>query len=138
MNRRIAATIAALGAAATMAVAAGCGSDSGSVPTGEDMKGAYTSAGTGYEQGKALSWTGATMVIDMANGQAFAGTKSYVDGEGNKQSYAVNGVIDAEGDILITEPDGFFEGTYADGVITGQYAEVGDTAQAVNATFTKR
>ncbi len=140
MNRRMATAIAALGAAATITVAAGCGSDSASVPTGEEMKGTYVVAGEGYEQGKPQKWDNpdSTIVIDMANGQAFAGSKTYVDAEGQKQSYKVNGVIAPDGDILITEPDGFFEGTYADGVITGQYAEMGDTAQAMNATFTRK
>jgi hypothetical protein len=140
MNRRIAAAIAALGAAATITVAAGCGSDSASVPTGEELKGTYVIAGEGYADGKPQKWDNpdSTMVIDMANGQAFAGSKSYVNGEGQKQSYTVNGVIASDGDILITEPDAFFEGTYADGVITGQYAEMGDDATAANITYTKK
>lgn len=141
MNRRIATAIAALGAAATITVAAGCGSsDSASVPTGEELKGTYVIAGEGYADGKPQKWDNpnSTMVIDMANGQAFAGSKSYVNSEGQKQSYKVNGVIAPDGEILITEPDAFFEGTYADGVITGQYGEMGDDAMAANITYTRK
>ena len=43
-----------------------------------------------------------------------------------------------DGEILITDEDGFYEGTLENGTFTGQYAESGSDATALNVTWTKK
>ena len=139
MNKNLTIAVAATLAAASITIAAGCGSDSAEVPTGADLKGTWTQEGAGFEQGESITWNNQTIVIEKADGQGFAGFKEYTPaGGGSPQKEAINGVIAPDGDILITDEDGFTEGTYADGVITGQYAETGADSAAMNVTITKK
>lgn len=139
MNRKLTIAMAATLAAASITIAAGCGGDSAQVPTGADMKGSWAQAGTGFEKGAPITWDNRdAVVIDKADGQSFGGYKQYTPPGGTPQRERVNGVIAPDGDILITDEDGFLEGTYADGVITGQYAETGADNSAVNVTLTKK
>lgn len=50
----------------------------------------------------------------------------------------INGVVGSHGDILYTYSDGSFEGVLQDGVMTGQYAEVGPDGTAVNVEYVKK
>lgn len=142
MNRTLLTTVAALAAAASITIAAGCGSsDSASVPTGADMKGTWVQAATGYDNGKLNSWKGdaaGNIVFDKADGQSFAGYKTYTPPEGGAVKETMQGVIAPDGEILITDGDGFYEGTLANGTFTGQYAESGADATAMNVTWTKK
>lgn len=138
MNRALLAPIAALAAAVSITVAAGCGGDSAPVPSGNDVKGTWNQAGEGFAKGEPYTSGSRVVVIDQAKGQAFGGYKEFTPPGGTPQREVVNGVIAPDGDILITDEDGFFEGTYADGVMTGQYAETGDDNAAVNLTLTRK
>ena len=144
MNRTLTASIAALAAAASITIAAGCGSsDSAEVPTGADMKGTWVHSATGYDNGEFESEQGdiniTAVVIDRANGQAFAGYKRYTPaGGGSPQKEAMQGVIAPDGTILITDEDGSYTGTLANGVFTSQYAESGADSAAMNVTWTKK
>ena len=145
MNRTLLTAVAALAAAASVTIAAGCGSsgDSAEVPTGADMKGTWVHSATGYDNGEFESVKGdikiTAVVIDRANGQAFAGYKRYTPAEGGApQKEAMQGVIAPNGTILITDEDGSYTGTLANGVFTSQYAESGDDSSALNVTWTKK
>ncbi len=142
MNRTLTASIAALAAAASITIAAGCGSsDSAEVPTGADMKGTWVQTATGYDNGKLDSWKGdaaGNIVFDKASGQSFTGYKTYTPPEGGAVKETMQGVIAPDGDILITDEDGFFEGTLENGTFTGQYAEMGADSAAMNVTWTKK
>ena len=50
----------------------------------------------------------------------------------------MQGVIAPNGTILITDEDGSYTGTLANGVFTSQYAESGDDSSALNVTWTKK
>jgi len=54
------------------------------------------------------------------------------------QREVVNGVIGVNGDVLIVDDDGTFEGRLVDGKLQGQYAEVGDDAAAINVELTRK
>lgn len=139
MNRHLTTALAVTCAAALITVAAGCGSSSSAeVPTGADMKGTWTSTGSGYENGKAVTWQSSTIIIDKAVGQAFSGNEKYTASGGVVFKEPIQGVIAPDGDILIIEEDGFYEGTLENGVFTGQYAEIGDEPTAMNVTMTKK
>lgn len=139
MNRHLTTALAVTCAAALITVAAGCGSSSSAeVPTGADMKGTWTSTGSGYENGKAVTWQSSTIIIDKAVGQAFSGNEKYTASGGVVFKEPIQGVIAPDGDILIVEEDGFYEGTLENGVFTGQYAEIGDEPTAMNVTLTKK
>ena len=139
MNRHLTTALAVTCAAALITVAAGCGSSSSAeVPTGADMKGTWTSTGSGYENGKAVTWQPSTIIIDKAVGQAFSGNEKYTASGGAVFREPIQGVIAPDGDILIVEEDGFYEGTLENGVFTGQYAEIGDEPTAMNVTMTKK
>ena len=142
MNRTLRTSIVALAAAASITLAAGCGSsDSAEVPTGADMKGTWVQTATGYDNGTLSSWTSnpaGDIVFDEASGQSFAGYKTYDPPEGPPVKEAMQGVIAPDGDILITDQDGFYEGTIENGTFTGQYAEMGDDSAAMNVTWTKK
>lgn len=142
MNRTLLTSIAALAAAASITIAAGCGSsDSASVPTGADMKGTWVQTATGYDNGELDSWKGAAagnIVFDKASGQSFTGYKTYTPPEGGPVKETMQGVIAPDGDILITDQDGFYEGTLENGTFTALYAETGDDATARNVTWTKK
>ena len=141
MNRHLTTALAVTCAAALITVAAGCGSSSSAeVPTGADMKGTWTSTGSGYENGKVETWvrgTG-TIIIDKAVGQAFSGNEKYTASGGVVFREPIQGVIEPDGDILIVEEDGFYEGNLENGVFTGEYAEIGDEPTALNVTLTKK
>jgi hypothetical protein len=139
MNRHLTTALAVTCAAALITVAAGCGSSSSAeVPTGADMKGTWTSTGSGYENGKAVTWQSSTIIIDKAVGQAFSGNEKYTASGGVVFKEPIQGVIAPDGDILIVEEDGFYEGTLENGVFTGQDAEIGDEPTAMNVTLTKK
>ena len=142
MKRTLATVLAVAGAAAAITVTTGCGSGgSAEVPTGADMKGTWVQTATGYDNGKLDSWKGdaaGNIVFDKADGQSFAGYKTYTPPEGGAVKETMQGVIAPDGDILITDEDGFYEGTLANGTFTGQYAESGADATAMNVTWTKK
>lgn len=145
MNRALTATIAAGLAAACITMAAGCGSDSSSeVPTGADLKGTWTiTSSEGFEKGKPGTLAAdSRIVITQAKGQGFGGYKTYTDAEGGgaptQVKETINGAIASDGDILFVDDDGFFEGVLKDGVMTGQYAEVGADGTAMNVDYVKK
>lgn len=144
MKRTLATVLAVAGAAAAITVATGCGSGgSADVPTGADMKGTWTiQSSEGFEKGKPGGLSpDSRLVITMAKGQGFGGYKTYNDAsEGGTTvvKETINGAIGSDGEILYTDRDGFFEGVLQDGVMTGQYAEVGADGTAVNVAYVKK
>lgn len=68
----------------------------------------------------------------------FAGYKEYTR-EGEKpQKEIVNGVIGIDGNIVIVDDDGTFEGRLIDGKLQGQYVEVGEDATAINLVISRK
>ena len=131
--------LGAVGAAAVICVAVGCGPDtSARVPTGAELRGTWNQAGAGYENGEPVTWENQTVVIDEADGQGFAGFKEYTREGEAPQKEVVNGVIGLNGDILIVDEDGRFDGRLIDGKIQGQYAEIGDDATAINLELSRK
>lgn len=130
-----------LGAAVTAAlvtIATGCQTDSAdSVPTGAELIGTWAQNGVGYEQGEPATWVDQTVVIESADGQGFTGYKEYTpEGDVAKQEI-VNGVIGADGEIIIADEDGFFRGRLDDEAIIGQYVEAGADHGAMNIELTR-
>jgi hypothetical protein len=143
MKRTLATVLAVAGTATALGIAAGCGSSDAQVPTGADLKGTWTIvASAGSDQGKLSSLSSdSAIVITAARGQAFAGYKTYTDDESGTVRTVrepINGAIAADGDILMTEEDGIFTGTLEDGVLRGQYAEVGPDNTAMNVEYTQK
>ncbi|MEQ8719087.1 MAG: hypothetical protein RIE08_15870 [Acidimicrobiales bacterium] len=135
MRRSIAATLIA--AALIFAVAA-CGSDSPEeVPTGLDLVGTWSQTGAGYENGVAVTWENQTVVIVEAEGQGFTGFKEYTREGEPPTTEAVNGVVGVDGEVLIVDDDGWFEGRFVDGTLQGQYAESGGDASAINVVLAR-
>ena len=54
------------------------------------------------------------------------------------QKETINGVVGRDGDILITDEDGYFTGQLVDGKISGQYAEIGNDAAAINMELSRQ
>lgn len=54
------------------------------------------------------------------------------------QKEAVNSAIGPNGDILIVDNDGKFEGRLVDGKVQGQYAETGADAAAINVGLSRK
>ena len=123
-------------AAAIIMTAISCSSIQ--VPKGEDLKGTWSQTGAGYENGRPVTWENQTVVIEMAYGQGFTGFKEYEWESEGMQREVVNGVIGVNGDVLIVDDDGTFEGRLVDGKLQGQYAEVGDDAAAINVELTRK
>lgn len=139
MNRAIRASIAALAVAASITIAGCGGSESADVITGADMKGTWAQTGTGYQSGKLTKWGTARITFDQADGQTFGGYKTFTPNDGGAPvKRTMQGVISPDGEILITDSDGFYEGTVENGVFTGDYAEMGDDAAAMSITMTKQ
>lgn len=146
MKRTLTVTAAAGLAAACITIAAGCGSSdsTGEVPTGADLKGTWTIASSeGFEKGKPATLAAdGRIVITQAKGQGFGGYKTYTDAEGGgaptQVKETINGAIASDGDILYVDDDGFFEGVLKDGVMTGQYTEVGADGTAMNVDYVKK
>lgn len=136
MKSKIATVVAVFGA---MAGAAGCGADNSTrVPAADDLRGAWTQSGVGYEQGQRVTWDNQKVVIEAVDGQSFTGFKEYTrEGEAT-QKEIINGVIGFDGDIMMTDEDGFFEGRLIDGKVKGHYAEVGDDAAAIIVELSKQ
>ena len=136
--------LACVGAAsAVVALASGCSAaPSITVPTGADLKGTWIQAGDGYERGVRVTPENkgfeATVVIAEADGQGFTGYKEHTDPGESPQREVVHGVIGLDGDILITDEDGFFTGKLVDGKIRGQYAEIGKDAAAINVELSRQ
>lgn len=144
MSRTLAILLSIAVAAALVTISAGCGESSGSseVPSGADLEGTWiVKASAGYDQGKPSTFSDdSRLVIDKAEGQAFAGYKAYTDDENGAPTLVrevVNGAIAANGEILITDEDGFFEGTLQDGVMTGRYAELGEDNTAMTVEYAR-
>lgn len=143
MKRSLAATMAVTAAATALTLATGCGgSGSEAVPSGADMKGTWTiKASEGFEGGKpgSLSPDG-RLVITTAKGQGFGGYKTYTDTDegGSVVKETINGAIASDGDIHYTDDDGFFEGALQDGVMTGQYTEIGTDGTVMNVDYVKK
>jgi subfamily B ATP-binding cassette protein MsbA len=78
------------------------------------------------------------LVVEEAEGQGFTGYKEYTPEGKPTQRETINGAIAPNGDILITDEDGHIEGTLSNGMLSGQYAEIGDDAAAVNVELTKK
>lgn len=129
---------AALGVAITVGLLAGCATGtSEKVPTGQDLLGTWDQKGAGYEQGRYVTWEDQTLVVEEAEGQGFVGFKEYTrDGE-EPQKEIVNGVVGVDGEILIVDEDGIFEGALVDGKILGQYVETGSDHGAINVELTR-
>ena len=138
-------TVSALACAgaAVIAVAAGCGpGPAAKVPTATDLKGTWSQAGDGYERGARVTPENkgfeATVVIAEADGQGFTGYKEHTDPGEEPQREVLHGVVGLDGEILITDEDGFFTGKLVDGKIRGQYAEIGKDAAAINVELSRR
>ena len=122
----------------TAALLVGCTSGtSEKVPTGADLKGTWDQTGFGYESGRAVTWEDQTVVIEAADGQGFGGFKEYLDGAESKREI-FNGVVGLNGEILIVDEDGIFEGRLVDGKIRGQYAETGEDHGAINVELSRK
>jgi len=141
--KHIISAFAFVGAASTIIATAGCSADSSAkVPTGADLKGTWIQAGDGYERGVRVTpenqGFAATVVIAEADGQGFTGYKEYTDPGEKPQREVLHGVIGLDGDILITDEDGFFTGKLLDGKIRGQFAEIGSDAAAINVELSRQ
>jgi hypothetical protein len=133
MRLRISIALTAAVTALLVTIGAGCASNSSeSVPTGAELIGTWKQTGAGYGNGEPVIWAEQLVVIEAADGQGFAGFKEYTPKGEAPQREMVNGVIAPNGDILITDEDGFFRGRLEDETILGQYAEVGDDSSAIN------
>lgn len=130
--------LSAIGAAALITIGAGCGTESSQVPTGADLKGTWVQTGAGYENGDSVTWENQTVVIDEADGQGFAGFKEYTREGGQPQKEVVNGVIGLDGEILMVDGDGRFEGRLIDDKLQGQYDEIGADGAAMNVELTRK
>ncbi len=129
--------LGAIGAVAALLTIASC-SSLPVIPAGSDFQGTWTQTGAGYENGSPVTWENQTLVIEKADGQGFTGFKEYTrDGE-QPQKEIVNGVIGINGDVLIVDEDGKFEGRLVNGKLQGQYAEVGVDAAAINVELAKQ
>ena len=129
-------SFAIAGVAVVIITATSCSSSQ--VPKGEDLKGTWSQTGAGYENGRPVTWENQTVVIEEASGQGFTGFKEYAREGEQPQKEPVNGVIGVNGNILIVDDDGKFEGRLVDGKLQGQYAEVGDDAAAINIVLTRK
>lgn len=141
--KNIISAFAFVGAASTIIATAGCSADSSTkVPTGADLKGTWIQAGDGYERGIRVTPENkgfeATVVIAEADGQGFTGYKEYTDPGEKPQREVLHGVVGLDGDILITDEDGFFTGKLVDGKIRGQFAEIGNDAAAINVELSRQ
>jgi len=124
--------------AALVTIATGCQTDSAdSVPTGAELIGTWAQNGVGYEQGEPATWVDQTVVIESADGQGFTGYKEYTSEGDVAQQEIVNGVIGADGEIIIADEDGFFRGRLDNGAIIGQYVEAGADHGAMNIELTR-
>lgn len=126
----------AASAAAVMITVASCASVE--VPAGDDLKGTWSQTGAGYERGGPVTWENQTVVIEKATGQGFAGFKEYTREGEQPQKETVNGVIGLDGNVLIVDEDGTFNGRLVGGKLKGQYAEIGDDAAAINVELTRK
>lgn len=108
------------------------------VPTGADLKGTWIQAGAGYAKGAPVTWENQTVVIEKADGQGFAGFKEYKNEGEPPQKENVDGVIGLDGNILIVDDDGTFQGRLIDGKMQGQYAEVGNDSVAMNLEISRK
>ena len=143
MKQTISAFVVVSAAGAMIAVASGCSTaPSTSVPTGADLKGTWTQAGDGYEGGVRVTPENkgfeATVVIEQSDGQGFTGYKEHTDPGQKPQREQLNGVVGVDGDILITDEDGYFRARLVDGKIRGQYGEAGKDGAAVNVELTRQ
>lgn len=146
MKHTISPVVCVGAAAAIVAVAAGCGADtstsSTTVPTGADLKGTWVQDGDGYERGERVTpenqMARATVVIAEADGQGFTGYKEYTDPGEPPTKEMLYGVVGVDGDILITDEDGYFTGRLVDGKIRGQYAEIGNDPAALNMELSRQ
>ena len=138
MRPRMSTILGAAVTAALVTIATGCQTDSAdSVPTGAELIGTWAQNGVGYEQGEPATWVDQTVVIESADGQGFTGYKEYTpEGDVAKQEI-VNGVIGADGEIIIADEDGFFRGWLDDEAIIGQYVEAGADHGAMNIELTR-
>lgn len=125
---------------AAVSVLAGCAPDSNTttkVPTGADLKGTWDQTGSGYERGRPVVWKDQTLVIEEAEGQGFGGFKEYHREGEEPQKEIVNGVVGFNGEIVMVDEDGFFEGRLVDGKILGQYVESGEDHGAINVVLSR-
>lgn len=126
-------------AAVLVATVSACGSDtSASVPSGADLQGTWTQSGAGFERGQSITWEDQTVVIEQADGQGFTGYKEYTpEGGQEPQRETLNGVIGTDGNVLIVDEDGTFQGQLSGDTLRGQYAEAGEDATAMNLELTR-
>lgn len=124
MKRLITAALAAL---LTAGAVAGCGADTAAkVPAAKDLIGTWAETGDGFEEGKPVTWRDNKLVVETAEGQGFTGFKEYHNEGEDPQKEVVNGAVGVDGNIRISDEDGFFVGRLVDGKILGQYVEVKD------------
>ncbi|WP_216900614.1 hypothetical protein [Synechococcus sp. CCY 9618] len=139
MGFRISSLFTAVSMAAAVTLGAGCQANPAArVPSAGELKGTWAQTGTGYEQGRPVSWENQTLVVEEAEGQGFTGYKTYQREGEPAQKEVLNGVIAPNGDILITDEDGVFRGRFLDDTIQGQYAEVGADSAAINVQLTRK
>jgi hypothetical protein len=138
MRATISTALTTAAAAVLLIISTGCRADSSdSVPTGADLIGTWAQNGVGYEQGEPVTWEDQTVVIESADGQGFTGYKEYTREGGTPQQETVNGVVGADGEIIMADEDGFFRGRLDNGAIIGQYVEVGADHTAMNIELTR-
>jgi hypothetical protein len=120
-----------------MLAVAGCGaSESDETVSGADLEGTWIQSGAGFEKGEAITWSDQTIVIDTVEGAGFAGYKEYtLDGVAQRET--LNGVVGLDGEIFMSDEDGFYEGRFEDGAFVGEYVEIGEDSTAMNVTFTR-
>jgi hypothetical protein len=129
----------ALAALLTIAASGCAAKDDAKVPAATDLIGTWAQSGAGYEEGKPVTWKDQTLVVEAAEGQAFTGFKEYANEGEDPQKEVVNGAIGVNGDIRITDEDGFFVGRLVDGKIQGQYIEVKEgESQVLNVELARK
>lgn len=114
------------------------GCSSSSTVDAEQLIGTWTGTNAGYEGtdpvyvDKPL-----TLVIQEANGPAFAGIKEWTEPDGTVNGENIIGTVTENGLVTIVDGDGFFEGEFSDATLTGVYVETGEDAAVLTVELSR-
>lgn len=135
MNRSVLASVALAASGALLFSA--CSSGSSSV-SGQQMVGTWAGTNSGYVVNDAFVTQETKLVVERAEGQAFAGYKEWTEADGTTASQEIKGVVTPEGRVFIVEEDAVLEATLSGSEITGVYAETGEDHAAFAVALTKQ
>ena len=126
----------AFGIGMAILLMSGCAGASGAAVVGSDFKGTWIQNGAGFEKGQSIVWVDQTVVIETADGAGFAGFKEFTR-DGVAQRETLNGVVGVDGQIHISDDDGFYQGRFENGAFVGTYVETGEDSTVMNVTLTR-